>query len=167
MTASASQVYDAIAFGSADDGIRRIGVFLAWAVNHRLLSERLEKEAASAVARVRFRDLTGSEMLTTVCHGELARQHLSDLGNQFAERWYSAGYVPAYERAVDEERSTGASYDATHSLDGEWALYDRLAPEITRAHRGPTRPEPSSTPPSSTPPEAPKRKAVPWLKLVK
>ncbi len=162
MTASASQVYDAIAFGSADDGIRRIGVFLAWAVNHRMLSERLEKGAASAVARVRFRDLTGSEMLTTVCHGELSRLHLSDLGNQFAERWYSTGYLPAYERALDEERQTGASYDATHSLDGEWALYDRLAPEITRAHRGPVRPEPG---PAAPPAE--KKRSVPWLKLVK
>lgn len=161
VTASASQVYDAIDFSQADDGIRRIGVFLAWAVNHRLLSERLEREAASAVARVRFRDLSGSEMLTTVCHGELARHHLSDAGNQFAERWYNDGYLPAYARAVVEEKSTGASHDATHSLDGEWALYDRLAPEITHAHRGPTRPEPTSPPP-----QKPKR-SVPWLKVVK
>lgn len=164
MTSTAPASYDSIEFGQTDDGIRRIGVFLAWAANHRLLSERLERDAASAVARVRFRDLTGSELLTTVCHGVFTPQHLSDAGNQFTAKWYREGYLPAYQRAIEEERASGASYEATHSLDGEWALYDRLAPEITRAHRGPRLPDPS---PAGPPPgTAPKRK-VPWLKLVK
>ena len=160
MTQTASLIYDAIDFSQADDGIRRIGVFLAWAVNHRLLSERLEREAASAAARVRFRDLAGSEMLTLACHGELGRQHLSDAGNAFAERYYNQGYLEAYAAAVAEERASGASHEALTSLDGEWALYDRLAPAITRAHRGPRAPDPAPR----TPPAKPR---APWLKLVK
>ena len=160
VTQLASTIYDAIDFSQADDGIRRIGVFLAWAVNHRLLSERLEREASTAVARVRFRDLAGSEMLTMACHGELARQHLSDAGNAFAERYYNHGYLDAYAAAVADERASGASHEALTSLDGEWALYDHLAPAITRAHRGPRTPDPApQTPPSKA--------RAPWLRLVK
>ena len=157
-----SPVYDAIDFGSEDDGIRRIGVFLAWAVNHRLLDEGLERKSGHAVARVRIRDMRGSELLSTVCHGELTTAHLSAAGNEFAQRYYTTeGYRAAYARAVADEGRMGISRDALTSADGEWALYDLLAPEITRAHRGPL------TPSEASPPPGPKRKVASFLRLVK
>ena len=157
-----SPVYDAIDFGSEDDGIRRIGVFLAWLVNHRLLDEGLERASGHAAARVRIRDLRGSEMLATVCHGELTTAHLSAAGNEFAQRYYTAdGYRAAYLKAVAAEQHIGVSRDALTSADGEWALYDVLAPEITRAHRG------AALAPAPPPPAAPKRKFAPFLRIVK
>ena len=156
-----SPVYDAIDFGSEDDGIRRIGVFLAWLVNHRMLNDSLERESGHAAARVRIRDLSGSEMLSTVCHGELTTAHLSAAGNEFAQRYYTAeGYRAAYALAVADEHRYGASRDALTSADGEWALYDLLAPEITRAHRG------AHTPPPA-PATGPRRKVASFLRLVK
>lgn len=160
-----SPVYDAIAFGSEDDGIRRIGVFLAWAANHRMLSDLVEHSAGRVVARVRIRDLRGSELLGTVCHGELTTEHLNAAGNEFARRYYTqdaqVGYRAAYARAIDEERSLGLSRDSLTSADGEWALYDRLAPEIMRAQRGPAQ----SAQPQILP--ARKNKVASFLRLVK
>ena len=63
-------------------------------------------------------------------------------------------------RSVAQERHIGASRDALISADGEWALYDALAPEITRAHRGPLAQ-------SAVAVAAPKRRGLPFLRLVK
>lgn len=159
-----SPIYDAIDFGSEDDGIRRIGVFLAWVVNHRMLDESVERKSGHAAARVRMRDMRGSELLSTVCHGELTRAHLSAAGNEFAQRYYTAdGYRAAYARAVADEKKLSISRDALASADGEWALYDMLAPEITRAHRGPLTPPPVA---GQTLTGA-KRKVASFLRLVK
>lgn len=160
-----AQIYDVATFAADDPSLKRAGIFLAWAVNHQLISESLSRDGAANVTKVRLRAIRGSELLTTVCSGELKAMHLSDQGNDFAAAYYDASYRDAFSSALKEhdERVTSVQDD----LMSEWALYDQLAPGITRAYRDRYAP-PSQPPNQLNVGAAAKPKSRPsWLKIVK
>lgn len=120
-------IYDDVArhlgeAGSFERAALPLGVYLAWCANHRLLSEDLCRNAGELVTRVRYRDVSGSELAVAGCGGVLSDEHLDPEGRTFTESHY-----PAYLEQLRSE--VGGSLE---TVQDEWALYDRLAPWLTR-----------------------------------
>jgi len=121
-------VYDDVglhleAASSFDRAAVPLGMYLAWCANHQLLSETLAEHAAGLVMRVRFREITGSELAVAGCAGVLAAEHLSTEGRAFTEHYY-----PSY---LDEFRAEFGS--DPYAVEDDWDHYDRIAPRLTRA----------------------------------
>lgn len=125
MTESEDEVYAQMRFGPNDDSIERLGIFVAWLVNHRLLCDEIEQSASRSVARVRLQDLTGSEFLSTVLHGDLRQAHLSERGNAFTRAYFVTGRFNDDLDEVSSER---------HQKMDPWVRYDHIAPVITKAY---------------------------------
>jgi len=109
--------------GSFDRAAVPLGMFVAWLAQHQLLSEALSDSAGSLITRVRFREVTGSELLLSGCGGALEAEHLSAAGLAFTEHYYA--------RFFDDFRDVFG--DDVYAVDDDWAHYDRLAPRITAA----------------------------------
>jgi hypothetical protein len=112
--------------GSFDRAAVPLGMFVAWLAQHQLLSEALSECAGSLITRVRFREITGSELLVSGCGGALEAAHLSAEGLAFTEHYYG--------RFLDDFRDVFG--DDVYAVDDDWAHYDRLAPRITEALMG-------------------------------
>ena len=132
-------IYDDVGrhFGEAggfDEAALPLGVYLAWCANHGLLSEELEGRAGHLVTRVRYREVGGCELAVAGCGGILADEHLNADGRAFTSSHYDQ-FLDTF-RELCHDQPTG----------DEWAVYDRLAPELTRAlmrFRGHRREQPS------------------------
>lgn len=111
------------AAGSFERAAVPMGLYLAWCANLQLLSPDLLDRADELVLRVRYRDVSGSELAVAGCGGVLADEHLSAEGQAFTARYY-----PRYYDALAAE--FGAE---PFAVRGDWASYDRIAPVLTRA----------------------------------
>lgn len=110
------------AAGSIDRAAVPLGMYLAWCANHQLLSPALQDHAGTLVLRVRFREVTGSELLVAGCGGCLGAEHLDAEGRAFTEAYYG--------RYLDDFRSIfGAD---PYGVRDDWDHYDRIAPLLTR-----------------------------------
>jgi len=99
-----------------------LGIYVAWCANLQLLSREFADAHAGLVVRVRFREITGAELLVAGCAGSLDAAHLNDEGRRF-----TATYIQEY---LDDFRATfgGDPYD----VRDDWDSYDRIAPVLTR-----------------------------------
>lgn len=125
MTESEDKPYAQMRFGRDDDATECLGLYVAWLVNHRLLCDELERSASRAVARVRLQDMTGTEFLSTVLHGDLRETQLNATGNAFTRDYFVSGRF-----ATDLDQALAGS---ERRLD-PWLRYDRVAPVITKAY---------------------------------
>lgn len=118
-----AEIYGTLILGSEDRNAESLGVFVAWLVCNHLISDLIERSHGRAIARVRMHDLTGPEFLTTVLHGELRSDQLTETGRDFTERFLVSGdFAGVYE-------------SCTFDGDDEWSRYDEIAPAITAAYR--------------------------------
>ena len=118
-----TEIYDSIRLGQDARNADYLGTFVAWLVINKLIDPALESSAGSASARVRMQDLTGSAFLTTVMHGELRSNHLTEQGRKFVEYYFVSGdYLADFSSRTCRE-------------EDEWLLYDEMAPRITAAWR--------------------------------
>jgi len=120
-------IYDDIgrhleAAGSFDRAAVPLGMYVAWCTNLQLLSREFADAQATLVMRVRFREITGAELLVAGCAGVLEDWQLNDEGQRFTSAW-----LPRY---LDDFRSVfgGSPYD----VKDDWDHYDRIAPLLTR-----------------------------------
>jgi len=99
-----------------------LGMYVGWCANLQLLSRAFTDTHASLVVRVRFREITGAELLVAGCAGSLDDEHLNDEGRRF-----TASYYPGY---LEDFRATfGAD---PYAVKDDWDNYDRIAPLLTR-----------------------------------
>ena len=80
--------YETIQFGDATSNTDRLGILIAWLVNHQLTDANFENENAKAISRLRLEDMTGPEFFTTVLHGEFGSAFLNHLGQDFVEEYF-------------------------------------------------------------------------------
>jgi hypothetical protein len=117
------------AAGSIERAAVPMGMYLAWCANLQLVSRRLVEEAEQLLLRVRYREVTGSELLVAGCAGELHSRWLSEEGRRFTNQYY-----PRY---LDDFAAVfgGDVYD----VKDDWAHYDEIAAVLTRAYMSRTR----------------------------
>ena len=100
-----------------------LGMYVGWLAQHHLLSDALSEAAGSLVTRVRYREITGSELALSGCGGVLESQHLNAEGQAFTEHYY-----PRY---LDEFREEFGG--DPYAVADDWDHYDRISPRLTRA----------------------------------
>ena len=114
--------------GAPDRAAMHIGVFLAWCVNHDLVSETLKRQHADLLLKVRVRELDGSELLVRIAAGQLLRELLSETGQRFTDKYYG-NYLADYAEAL------GLDPDCPYGVEDSWSAYDLVAPVLTKRWR--------------------------------
>jgi len=122
-------IYDALdkhlaAAGSIERAAVPMGMYLAWCANLQLVSSRLAQDAEQLLLRVRFREVTGSELLVAGCAGELHSRWLSEAGRRFTDQYY-----PNY--LADFAVVFGADI---YAVQDDWDHYDRIAAVLTKRY---------------------------------
>ena len=115
------------AAGSIDRAATPLGMYLAWCVNMQLVSHALPEVAERLLLRVRYREITGAELLVGGCGGVLSAEHLSSAGRRFTDAYYA--------RFMDDFREVFG--DAIYDVPDRWDQYDKLAPVLTKRYLGP------------------------------
>ena len=100
-----SRSYETIQFGDATSNADRLGILIAWLVNHQLTDANFERENAKAISRLRLEDMTGPEFFTTVLHGEFGSAFLNQLGQDFVEEYFLGG---TYDYDYNQVKSVAA-----------------------------------------------------------
>ncbi len=144
------------AAGAPDRAAMHIGVFLAWCVNHDLVSEMVKRRHADLLLKVRVRELDGSELLVRLAAGQLHGELLSEAGQKFANNYYG-DYLADYAQAL------GLDPSCPYDVEDSWSAYDLVAPTLTRRWRDTL----SSPVKSSVVSLFSKRRKRPWLRLVR
>lgn len=109
--------------GSFERAAVPLGIYVAWLANHALLDHGLCDAHADVLTRLRYREITGSELLVSVCGGSLGSEHLTDEGRAFTEQYYP-GYLDDFRREFGDD---------VYGVHDDWDHYDRMAPRLTRA----------------------------------
>lgn len=109
------------AAGSIERAAVPMGMYLAWSVNLQLISDEFSQLAQARILRVRYREITGSELLVADCGGALDSRWFNAAGVAFCERYY-----PSY---MDDYRHVFG--DAIYGVSDDWDHYDRLAGLLT------------------------------------
>ncbi len=114
------------AAGSIDRAVVPMAMYLAWCANLHLLDSEFLASHESAVLRLRYREITPAEFLTTTCGGRLSREIFNADGRRFTETYY--------ESFLDD--FTAAFGDDVYSVKDGWATYDEIARVLTRRYMG-------------------------------
>lgn len=120
-------IYDSIdrhlaAAGSIDRAAVPLGMFLAWCSGVRLLSPEFEAAHEDLLLRLRYREITGSELLTVGCGGVLSADVLNAEGREFTERHLDGFF--------EDLRATFGP--DIYGMEDSWQQYDRVAPLLMR-----------------------------------
>lgn len=117
----------------AESGASHLGLFVAWAANHDLLSAKLRKPAAA----LKTRGTRPLEWLFAHCDGRLAEADLTEAGNRFARYYYGApdeGLRVEDGSYLQDFIATLKRGDDTAVAEDSWENYDRLAPIIDQRY---------------------------------
>jgi hypothetical protein len=112
-------------------GATHIGMFVAWALLHRLAGDIHVREFPEPLARLRERTITPGRFFLEACDGKFTDEDLSDHGNQFAEHYYQredrpGGYFADYAETV------GTEPPSIYHVPDTWETDEKLAPVIQR-----------------------------------
>lgn len=119
--------------GSIERAAVPLGMYLAWCANLQLVSHQLVDEAERLLLRVRYREVTGSELLISGCAGALDGIWLNDEGRRFTDGYYGR-YLEDFAVVFGED---------VYSVKDDWGNYDRIAVLLTRRYMENRRPESS------------------------
>jgi hypothetical protein len=114
-----------------ENGGTHIGMFLAWAILNKFVSDMHRTESSDALVKVCARKMTGREFLSERCDDKFSREDLNDEGNAFAHYYYESEdddglYYKDYERVL--ARGLPTMY---HVAD-TWQNFDKIAPVISK-----------------------------------
>lgn len=115
--------------GSIERAAVPMGMYLAWCANLQLVSPQLAADAGQLLLRVRYREVTGSQLLVAGCAGELHSRWLSEDGRRFTD-----GYYPQYLADF-----AGVFGEDVYSVQDDWDHYDRIAAVLTKHYMGSDR----------------------------
>jgi len=110
------------AAGSIEHAAVPMGMYLAWSVNLNLIGDELTEFAQQRILRVRYREITGSELLVADCGGALDSRWFNPTGVEFCDRYYPR-YMDDYRRVFG---------DAIYAVSDDWDHYDQLAGLLTQ-----------------------------------
>ena len=112
------------AAGSIDRAAVPLGMYLAWCANLGLLSTAFQQAHERLVLRLRYREITGSELLVAGCGGSLTSDVLSEAGCAFT-RTYLSGFLADCRAVFGED---------VYGVQDDWSQYDRIAPVLTKKY---------------------------------
>lgn len=115
------------AAGSLEKASVPLGMFLAWCVNLGLTRDSLGhdalgKQAQDLIVRLKYREITGSELLVAGCAGQLHSRDLTSEGQQFVEGFYNE-YMPLFTKVFGAD---------VYAVKDDWTHYDKIAKPLTQ-----------------------------------
>src|SRR4051812_14741099 len=110
-----------------ENGGTHIGIFLAWAIIHDMISDELRADAADDVAALKERRMTGRTFLFRHLDGVLSEDDLNESGNAFAKHHYKK-YTGEFDRIARRRSPTACHVGDT------WANYDAIAKLIDKRY---------------------------------
>jgi hypothetical protein len=124
-------IYDSIdrhlaTAGSIDRAAVPLGMYLAWCAGMKLLSPAFEAAHEDLLLRLRYREVTGSVLLTAGCGGVLSADVLNAEGRDFTER-HLDGFFD------DLRASFGPDI---YGMEDSWQQYDRVVPLLMQRLMG-------------------------------
>jgi hypothetical protein len=124
---SAEVVYDDLDHhislaGSLERACVPMGMYLAWCANLHLVSQSLQHRSETLLLRLRYREVTGSELLVAGCGGRFTSESLNQQGKEFTDSYY--------ESFLDDFRTVFG--EDIYDVKDNWTHYDRLSPVLTR-----------------------------------
>lgn len=108
--------------GSFERAAVPLGMYVAWCANLQLLGGELT--ASPLLLRVRYREITGAELVVAGCGGELRDAHLNAEGRAFTGDYFEDFY-PEFAACF------AVAPDDIYRVPDDWEHYDRLAPRLT------------------------------------
>ena len=111
----------------AENGGTHIGIFLAWAILHDLVSDELRADAAEDLTAVRERQMTGRTFLFKHLDGVLSEDDLNEQGNAFARHYYNK-YMGEFDRIVRKQ------FPTAYHIGDLWKNYDAIAKIIDKRY---------------------------------
>jgi hypothetical protein len=110
-------------------GATHIGMFMAWAIIHNLVSEDFQEEAAEEIEKVKSREITGRDLVVDVCDCKLLDEELNEEGNEFATWYYETKYIKDYYQVFEITGDTTVKFC---SVEDKWENFDKLAPVLDK-----------------------------------
>jgi hypothetical protein len=108
--------------GSIERAAVPMAMYLAWCANLHLLDSDFQSTHEAPLLRLRYREISPAEFLTTTCGGRLTTSELNDQGRRFTEAHY-ADYLGDFRGLMNGE---------PYSAADDWGTYDRIAAILTR-----------------------------------
>lgn len=113
-----------------ENGGTHIGIFLAWLVQHELVSETLKTKHGEAVAAVKERTKTGRELLFSCLDGVLSMEDVSDEAQPFTKE-YLTGDGDYFE---DFDKVLGEEHVSLYNVEDNWSCYEVMSRTIDRRY---------------------------------
>lgn len=111
------------AAGSVDRAAVPLGLLLAWLVNLDLVSADFSERHGTAVLRLKYRELKGSELLVSACAGELCWIDLNERGKRFLREFYPT-YLEVFGATLASD---------PFDVEDNWDNYDQISRVLTKA----------------------------------
>ncbi|MFV2091088.1 MAG: hypothetical protein ACC642_10540 [Pseudomonadales bacterium] len=113
------------AAGSIERAVVPMAMYLAWCVNLQLLDSDFQSDHEGQLLRLRYREISPAEFLTTTCGGHFSSALLNPEGQRFTD-----GYYQDYLR--DFAATFGTTLEGVYAVNDDWATYDQIARVLTR-----------------------------------
>lgn len=124
-----------------ENGATHIGMFLAWCIEHNLVSKRLIEDCADDIQKVKNKAMTGAQFLILNCDEKLLDEDLSDIGQAFANAYYEDNgtfaqthqtYIQDYCDVFNQKaQEAGFEYDSVYHVKDLWANYKLIAAKLS------------------------------------
>ncbi|HRL20528.1 MAG TPA: hypothetical protein PLG97_01060 [Alcaligenes sp.] len=106
-------------------GRTHIGMYLAWLVERRLLSDDFVGRFPNQVRQCRDRMMKGSQLLQECCDDVLVSEDMSDVGKAFSDFYYDDFYLDDYVDTLDDE-----ALPSIYHVQDDWATFKILRPVL-------------------------------------
>jgi hypothetical protein len=107
------------------NGGTHIGMFLAWAINNKLISDFHLNESKQSIDNVLQRKNTGREFLEIECDGKFTDEELNEEGNAFTKYYYESNMY--FDDYCD---SLGNELETMYHVEDTWLNYDIISKKI-------------------------------------
>jgi hypothetical protein len=112
-------------------GATHMGVFLAWAVTRDLVSDEVFEDDEVELARLRRREITGTDLVMSLCDEKLVSGDFSEEGAAFAAAYYEGDRSPGSRTYLDDYCDTVGAADVYRTPD-TWETFDAVASVVDR-----------------------------------
>ena len=108
-----------------EGGRTHMGMYLAWLVSRRLLSDELVAQYPNEVRQSRDHMIKGSQLLQICCQDVLVRDDMSPQGQAFSDFYYDQFYLDDYVETLDN-----ADLPSIYHVPDDWESYEALYPVL-------------------------------------
>ena len=108
--------------GSIERAAVPMAMYLAWCANLQLLDADFQRSHEAPLLRLRYREISPAEFLTTTCGGSLSTSVFNAQGRRFTQACY-ADYLGDFRGITNGE---------PYSAADDWGTYDAIAAVLTR-----------------------------------